>query len=141
MAVFNPYNKSIDVNSNVGSHQVAREQEATAFRLAAKGLRDAVDRRSRNAALSKNHDLWSIIQRDLNAPGNKLGPVLKQDCLSLARYSLNYSTRAVLSDLPLDILIDINMQVSEGLSSTSQTYTSPPSITILGQRTPIGLAV
>ncbi|WP_428392496.1 flagellar biosynthesis regulator FlaF [Lichenicoccus sp.] len=97
--------------------QAAREEESLVFRLAARRLRDAADRKARNAALGINHEIWSHMFRDLNAAENRLPPILKQDCLTLARWSLDYSTRALLKDLPLQPLIDINEQVADGLAA------------------------
>ena len=47
--------------------QGAREEESLVFRLAARRLRDAADRKARNAALGINHEVWSHMFRDLNA--------------------------------------------------------------------------
>ncbi len=103
---------------SIAPPQAAREQEALVFRLAARRLRDAADRLARNAAIGINHEIWSHMFRDLNSPDNRLPQILKKDCLALARWSLDYSTRALLQGLPLEPMIDVNEQVAEGLSAT-----------------------
>jgi len=107
--------KALNIYNAVAPSQDARQQETMAFRLVARRLQEASDQRTRNAALGINHELWSIMFKDLNSSNNRLPPILKQDCLTLARWSLAYSTRAVLSDLPLAPLIEINEQVAQGL--------------------------
>ncbi len=108
--------KQLDMYNTLAAPQDAREQEALVFRLAARRMRDAADQPSRNAALGINHQVWSHMFRDLNCPENRLPAVLKKDCTVLARWSLDYSTRALLNDLPLGPLIDINETVADGLS-------------------------
>jgi flagellar biosynthesis regulator FlaF len=112
--------KALNAYDAVAPQQSAREQEAAAFRIASRRLREASDRRSRNAALGINHKIWSIMFRDLNSDQNRLPPLLRQNCIALAVWSLDYSTRAVLSDLPLAPLIDVNERLAEGLSASSQ---------------------
>ncbi len=114
MTALNAYNA-------VAPQYDARQQEMMAFRLMARRLNEATDRRSRNAALGINHELWSLMFLDLSSSNNRLPPILKQDCLTLARWSLAYSTRAVLSDLPLEPLIEINEQMAEGLGAKPST--------------------
>ncbi len=110
----------LHVYNSVTTPQSAREQEALAFRLAARKLREATDRASRNKALHLNHELWSIMLRDLGGSNNALPPILKKDCLALARFSIDYSTRAVLKpELPVEPLVSVNEQVAEGLDQSS----------------------
>ncbi len=110
----------LNIYNSVTAPQSPREQEALAFRLAARKLREATDRASRNKALHLNHELWSIMLRDLGGSNNALPPILKKDCLALARFSVDYSTRAVLkSELALEPLISVNEQVAEGLDQSS----------------------
>ena len=111
--------KQLDTYNALSAPQSAREQEALVFRLAARRMRDAADKRSRNAALGINHEVWSHMFRDLNCLENRLPPVLKRDCMVLARWSIDYSTRALVNDLELDPLIEINESVADGLSRTS----------------------
>lgn len=110
MSALNRYNRT-------ALTQTPRESEAMALRLASRRLREASNRASINLALGLNHELWSIIFRDLNNSQNQLTGVLKADCLALALWSLNYTTRAVLSDLPVEPLIEVNDTLAEGLES------------------------
>ena len=99
--------------------QNAREQEALAFRLASRRLTEARNGAERNLALNINHEMWSIVFRELNSPSCPLPDILRGDCIRLAYWSLTYSTKAVLSDLSLDPLVEINNAVAEGLEATS----------------------
>jgi len=105
--------------------QTPREQEATAFRLASRRLREAISRPERNRALNINHEMWSILFRELNSAACSLPEILKQDCIHLALWSLDYSNRAVLSDLPLAPLAEINDTMAEGLDSNERTVAPP----------------
>lgn len=105
--------------------QSPREQEAIAFRLASRRLREATSRPERNRALNTNHEMWSILFRELNSAACSLPDILRQDCINLALWSLDYSNRAVLSDLPLAPLAEINDTIAEGLDSSHQTYVPP----------------
>ena len=117
----------LNVYNSVTTPQSARAQEALAFRLAARKLREATDRLSRNKALHLNHELWSIMLRDLGGSNNALPPILKKDCFALARFSVDYSTRAVLKpELPLDPLISVNEEVAAGLDQQSAAPSPTP---------------
>lgn len=105
--------------------QSPREQEATAFRLASRRLREANGRQERNRALNINHEMWSILFREFNSAACVLPKILKQDCIHLALWSLDYSNRAVLSDLPLAPLAEINETMAEGLDSNERTPVAP----------------
>ena len=109
--------KQLRAYNAISAPQAAREQEALVFRLAARRLRDATDARSRNAAIGINHEVWSHMFRDLNCPDNRLPPILKKDCIVLARWSIDYSTRALLKALPLEPLIEVNERVADGLAA------------------------
>lgn len=102
------------------SAQSFREQEATAFRLAARHLNEAGNRPERNRALGINHEMWSILFRELNSSACALPEILKADCIKLALWSLEYSTKAVLSDLPLSPLVEVNNTMAEGLEANDQ---------------------
>ena len=120
--------KPLDIYNRAPSSNAARDEEATALRLAARKLRDAADQAARAKALHLNHTLWSVMLRDLSGSNNRLPPVLKRDCLALALFSVQYSTRAVLSPLPLGPLIEVNERVAEGLEAPAATRpaTMPP---------------
>ncbi len=75
-------------------------------------------------ALGRNHELWSLLTRDLALDANLLPAPLKSQLLALAAWSMRYSTLALLQDLSLDPLIDINRSVAEGLAA--QSAQAPP---------------
>ena len=93
-----------------------REEQAIAFRLVNRKLTQADTPPARNAALGLNHELWTILFRDLGSSENRLPPILRQDCIRLARWSMAYSTRALLQDLPLAPLVEINEDMVQGLT-------------------------
>lgn len=107
------------------SAQSSREQEATAFRLAARHLNEAESRPERNRALNINHEMWSILFRELNSSACALPEILKADCIKLALWSLEYSTKAVLSDVPLSPLVEVNNTMAEGLEANNQPAADP----------------
>ena len=78
-----------------------------------------------NRALGINHEMWSIIFRELNSPECPMPEILKNDCIKLALWSLDYSTKAVLSDLSLAPLVAINESVAEGLEASGRTASMP----------------
>ena len=111
-----------------------REQEALVFRLAARRLREAGHRLDRNKALNINHEVWSYVFREVAGSGCALPPVLRRDCLALARFALHYTTNALLKDLPLDPLISVNERMAEGLDARGSSTTSPVGSSL----TPVG---
>ena len=128
----------LNVYNSVTTPQSPREQEALAFRLAARKLREATDPASRNKALQLNHELWTIMLRDLGASNNALPPILKKDCLALARFSIDYSTRAVLKpELALEPLIAVNEEVAAGLDQPPAARPAPCPASTAPTRHPI----
>jgi flagellar protein FlaF len=101
-----------------------RETEIAAFGAVTRGLRDAQGDRERIIALGKNHQLWSILVRDLALAGNGLPETLKAELVSLGLWAMRYSTLAVLKNLPLEPLITVNQNVLAGL----QAQATPPSL-------------
>ncbi|MCQ8278485.1 flagellar biosynthesis regulator FlaF [Acetobacteraceae bacterium KSS8] len=97
-----------------------REEEAMAFRLTARTLKEASSKADRNNALNINHRVWSGVYREVTSPICALPEVLRNDLLRLAVFSLNYSTKAVLNDLPLAPLVQVNTDVADGLERPEQ---------------------
>ncbi len=104
--------------AKASSASTIREQEALVFRLAARRLREAEGRLGRNRALNINHEVWSYVFREVVGSACSLPAVVRRDCLALARFSLHYTTIALLKDLPLDPLIDVNERMAEGLGAS-----------------------
>ena len=69
----------------------------------------------RTRAIGRNHTLWSILVRDLAVADNQMPDGLKAQLISLGLWSMRYSTIALLRDLPVDPLIEVNTNVLEGL--------------------------
>ncbi len=100
--------------ANVGGAS-PRETEILAFGLCNARLAKAADVRSRIDALNKTHQLWSLLVRDLAGDENKLPAPLKEQLISLGFWAMNYSRKAIGSDLSVQPLIDVNTNILEGL--------------------------
>lgn len=74
---------------------------------------------SRTRAIGRNHTLWSILVRDLAVAENRMPEGIKSQLISLGLWSMRYSTIALLRDLPVDPLIEVNTNVLEGLLGQS----------------------
>jgi flagellar protein FlaF len=92
-----------------------RETEIRAFGLCNDRLSEADTPRARIEALHKTHQLWSVLVKDLQSPGNALPGNLKQQLLSLGIWAMMYCTRAILGALPVQPLIDVNCNMIDGL--------------------------
>jgi len=102
-----------------------RETEILAFGLCNDRLSKADTPRARVEALHKTHQLWSLLVKDLELPGNALPDKLKQQLMSLGIWAMIYSTRAIAENLQVQPLIDVNRDMIEGLHM--QIGTSKPS--------------
>ncbi len=94
----------------------ARDTELAAFGVITRGLQEADSPEKRIRALGRNHDLWSTLMKDLALEGNALPAALKAQLLNLAAWSMRYSTIAILQNIPIQPLIDVNRNVAEGLA-------------------------
>jgi flagellar protein FlaF len=94
----------------------ARETELAAFASVTRGLEEADSTHKRIRALGRNHDLWSTLVKDLALEENRLPPELKNQLISLGVWSMQYSTRAILQDMPVKPLIEVNRNIADGLS-------------------------
>lgn len=92
-----------------------REMEIMAFGLCNDRLSKADTSRARIEALHKTHELWSLLVKDLQSEGNGLPQDLKDRLTVLGFWAMGYSTRAIPGDLPVQPLIDINLDMIEGL--------------------------
>jgi flagellar protein FlaF len=72
---------------------------------------------SRVRALGRNHLLWSILVKDLALDENALASGLKSQLIELGLWSMRYSTLAMLKDLSLEPLIEVNRNILDGLQS------------------------
>ncbi len=92
-----------------------RETEILAFGLCNERLAKADTPRARIEALHKTHELWSLLVKDLQLPGNTLPDDLKQQLTALGFWAMTYSTQAMPRDLPVLPLIEVNRNIMDGL--------------------------
>ena len=102
-----------------------REMDAAAFSQAAYVLDQARqkidDTDACEKALKYNQLLWSIVQADVAEGNNELPDELKANLMSLSLF-VDKQTSKGLSDLTeelLDSLININLNISEGLMESN----------------------
>ncbi len=98
-----------------------RQTEYRAFAAATRGLIDAaslpdteVGRRAE--ALAMNRRLWSLLASDCAAEGNGLSQGLRAQIISLSIFVDRHSSAVMRSGAPLDVLIDINRTIMQGLA-------------------------
>jgi flagellar protein FlaF len=87
-------------------------------------LTKATTPRERIDALRKTQNLWSLLVRDLGAKGNKLPNTLKQNLIRLGFWAMSYATRAMLHELSVAPLIEVNRNMIDGLRA--QTHIPEP---------------
>ena len=104
----------------------ARETEMAAFSAVIRALDEAADEGSRIRAFGRNHDLWSMLIKDLGMDGNRLPEPLKAQLLALGLWSMRYSTLAILQKLSPQPLIDVNRNIVEGLALQSAKVAAAP---------------
>jgi flagellar protein FlaF len=94
----------------------ARETEIAAFSAVNRMLQSAADETARIRALGRNHDLWSILVKDLALEGNRLPEPLKTQLISLGLWAMRYSVLATLNKLSVEPLVEVNRNIAEGLA-------------------------
>ena len=72
---------------------------------------------SRVRAIGRNHNLWSVLVKDLSLAENRLPEPVKAQLIGLGLWSMRYSTLALLRDLPVGPLIAVNSNVLDGLTA------------------------
>jgi len=88
-------------------------------------LAKVADPKTRIEALNKTHQLWSLLVRDLCSDGNNLPPPLRQDLIGLGFWAMRYCNIAILRDLSLEPLINVNQNILEGLRAQNVATTAP----------------
>jgi flagellar protein FlaF len=88
-------------------------------------LQSAEDEAARIRALGRNHDLWSMLVKDLALEGNGLAEPLKGELIALGLWSMRYSTLAILNKLSVAPLITVNRNIAEGLALQSTQPAAP----------------
>lgn len=108
--------------------QDPRHTELSLFRVINRELAAAGEHRALMHALGRNHTLWSLLLRDLASEGNRLPAHLKQQLVGIGAWSMRYSTLAMLKDLPLRPLIEVNANVAAGLEPQTGVQAPPSEI-------------
>ncbi len=91
------------------------DTERAAFTLINRDLAECSPGPTRVRALGRNHTLWSTLIQDLSLAENRLPDGIKTQLIGLGIWSMRYSTIALLKDLAVDPLIEVNRNVMEGL--------------------------
>ena len=116
------------------SSMSSREIEAMAFTKAALKLEDAKksldDYDAYASALKFNQLLWTIIQADIVDQENQLPDQLKANILSLSIFVDRQTIKALAdtSEKHLDVLININKNLAEGLLTQMENPEVKPSV-------------
>ncbi len=97
-----------------------RGTEIAAFAAINARLTEAETETDRIKALNRNHELWSVLLKDIALSSNALPEILKQDLMKLGVFSMHYSTVAISQRLPVQPLVDINDSMIEGLRQQTQ---------------------
>ena len=106
-----------------------RQTEYRAFAQATRGLIDAAslpaDEVGRRAeALATNRRLWSLLAADCAAEGNQLSQALRAQIISLSIFVDRHSSAVMRQGAPLEILIEINRSIMQGLSPAQPAMAS-----------------
>jgi len=106
----------------------ARQTEIAAFSRVNRELTTASTPAQRIRALGRNHDLWSLLLKDLGQSGNRLPKPLRDELIRLAVWSMRYSIHANLIDLPVEPLVIVNTNIIEGLKlqAANAASAAPP---------------
>ncbi|NHN92995.1 flagellar biosynthesis regulator FlaF [Acetobacter sicerae] len=115
-------------NQNSATQMTSRQIEVMAFGQTILLLKNAKNQKERIHALTMNQKLWSSILLETSVEDNEIPDVMRKDLLNLAIWSTRYSIRAMLHDIALKPLIDINQDMLDGLRQNTNNQ-NPPSET------------
>ncbi len=115
-------------NQNSAIQMTSRQIEVMAFGQTILLLKNAQNQKERIHALSMNQKLWSSIILETSVEDNGIPDTMRKDLLNLAIWSTRYSIRAMLHDIPLNPLIDINQDMLDGLRQNNNTHNTPSEI-------------
>ena len=98
-----------------------RQVEFRAFAVATRALIDAqslpVTEFARRAeAMATNRRLWTLLASDCAAEGNSLPKALRAQIISLSLFVDRHSSEVIRNGASIDILIDINRTIMQGLA-------------------------
>ena len=100
-----------------------RATEYRAFAESTRGLIAANENRSDMPfvieALHKNRRLWTILATDCAQPTNELPESLRAGIISLSIFVDKHTSAVIRSNADIDVLIDINRTIMQGLAGDS----------------------
>lgn len=109
--------------------ETPRQTEYRAFALATRALIDAaalpvseVGRRAE--ALARNRQLWAVLAADCGTEGNQLPASLRAQIISLSIFVDKHSRAVMREGAPMDVLIEINRTIMQGLSPSPASNAS-----------------
>ncbi len=107
-----------------------RQAEYRAFAMVTRGLIDAAalpasEFGRRAEALSRNRQLWLVLASDCGAEGNALPKPLRAQIISLSIFIDRHTTAVMREGAPIDVLIEINRSIMQGLAPSIAPAASP----------------
>lgn len=90
-----------------GGAVAPRELEASAF-VFVNRLLSQPDPDSRMNGLVKNHQLWSMLVKDVGSSMNALPPVLKKDLATIGLWTIHYSIASMGQPRSVEPLVQVN---------------------------------
>ncbi len=97
------------------THISGHDTERAAFSLINRDLAECTPGPTRVRALGRNHTLWATLVQDLSLAENRLPDGIKAQLITLGLWAMRYSTLALLKDLPIAPLLEVNRNIMEGL--------------------------
>jgi flagellar protein FlaF len=108
-----------------------RQTEYRAFTVATRALIDAsalpaTEVGRRGEALARNRRLWGLLAADCAADGNVLPQALRAQIISLSIFVDRHSSAVMREGAAMDVLIDINRTIMQGLAPQQQAQPVQP---------------
>lgn len=111
----------------------AEDPRSTEYRLFAQVTRalitaseaDLMDMKTRSEALDWNRRVWSAFAIDCAEPDNKLPEGLRAAIISLSIFVSKHSSAVMREGADIDILIEINKTIMQGLQPQSRAAPEP----------------
>ncbi len=111
----------------------AEDPRSTEYRLFAQVTRalikagdaDLMDMKTRSEALDWNRRVWSALAIDCAGPENKLPEGLRAAIISLSIFVSRHSSAVMREGADIDILIEINKTIMQGLQPQSRPAPEP----------------
>lgn len=111
----------------------AEDPRSTEYRLFAQvtralikaGEADVMDMKTRSEALDWNRRVWSAFAIDCAEPDNKLPEGLRAAIISLSIFVSKHSSAVMREGADIEILIEINKTIMQGLQPQTQAAPEP----------------